>query len=345
MYLDRDFVKTPEGLLFCVVGCVHPRDRALAYLKYVPSDEGQWASKDGRYSRTMQAYTVPALLGNIEDLRLHFPQYVFNSKVMGIQMSAVPRKHITVHYRPSIKLGQLFQSKSRDELEERVVRLVCRLSEASGIEKESFGVTGSVLLGIHSQEFSDMDIVVYGHSNTLSVQKVLQTFLSSEDSLIKPLRGRALKEMLLRWTQSHQISFEDANWFANRKWNRGIFAYRGFSILPVRSPCEVSERYGEEYYSSEGIVEGVATIADATNSCFLPSSYVLEHVEQSSLTQIQYLVSYDSFYSGVFQKADAVRFRGKLEKVLSKKGVELHWRILIGSPEARGLDYVRPILS
>ena len=341
MYLDRDFLKTPESLLFCVVGYIHPRDRALAYLKYVPSGEGQWASKDGRYSRTMQVYTVPALLGNIENLRFRFPHYVFNSKVMGIQMSAVPRKHITVHYRPSTKLGQLFQSKSRDELEERVVGLVCRLSEASGIEKESFGVTGSVLLGIHNKEFSDMDIVVYGHSNALSMQKVLQ---SSEDSLIKPLRDRALKEMLLRWTQSHQISFEDANWFANRKWNRGIFADRGFSILPVRFPCEVSERYGEESFASEGIVEGVATIADATNSFFLPSSYVLEHVEPSSLTQIQYLVSYDSFYSGIFQKADAVRFRGKLEKVFSKKGVELYRRILIGSPEAHGLDYVRPIL-
>lgn len=345
MYLDRDFLKTPEGFLFCVVGCVHPRDRALAYLKYVPSKEGQWASKDGRYRRTMQAYTMPALLGSIENLRLHFPQYVFNSKVMGIQMSAVPRKHITVHYSPSTKLGQLSRSKSRDRLEDRVVRLVRKLSEASGIEKESFGITGSVLLGIHSQEFSDMDIVVYGHSNAQSAQKVLQTFLSSEDPLIKPLRDRPLKEMILRWTQSHQISVECAKWFAKRKWNRGIFADRRFSILPVRSPREVSERYGEEYYSSEGILEGVATIADATNSCFLPSSYVLEHVEPSSLTQIRYLVSYDSFHSGIFQKGDAVRFRGKLEKVLSREGIELCRRVLIGSPEAHGLDYIRPILS
>ncbi len=345
MYLDRDFLKTPEGFLFCVVGCIHPRDRVIAYLKYVPSEEGKWASECERFNRTMQAYTVPALLGNIENLRLRFPQYVFNSKVMGIQMSAVPRKHISTHYRPSIGLSRLFLSQSRDRLEEKAVNLVCKLSKSSGVKKERFGVTGSILLGIHSQEFSDMDITIYGHDNALSVKKALQKFLSSEDSQIRPLPDRALEEMMNRWTQSKQFSYEVANWFASRKWNRGIFADTEFSVLPIRSPNEVSEKYGEKYYTPEGIVEGVAKIADATDSLFLPSHYILQQVETSSLSRIKCLVSYDSFYSGVFQKADTVRFRGKLERILSRKGVELYQRIVIGSPEAYGRDYIQPILS
>jgi len=38
---DRDFVETLEGLLFCVVGYLHPPDKYTAYLKYSPAAEGR----------------------------------------------------------------------------------------------------------------------------------------------------------------------------------------------------------------------------------------------------------------------------------------------------------------
>ncbi|MCS7385528.1 MAG: hypothetical protein NDF55_02140 [archaeon GB-1867-005] len=36
---DRDFIESKKGMLFCVVGNVHPKDRAISYLKYIPWKE------------------------------------------------------------------------------------------------------------------------------------------------------------------------------------------------------------------------------------------------------------------------------------------------------------------
>ena len=35
-FKDRDFLRTTDGLLFCVVGYLHPPDRVTGYVKYVP---------------------------------------------------------------------------------------------------------------------------------------------------------------------------------------------------------------------------------------------------------------------------------------------------------------------
>ena len=346
MYLDRDFLRTPEGFFFCVVGSVHPRGRIIAYLKYVPSEKGKWGRGDGRYFRTMQVYSMPALLGNIENLRSSFPQYVFRSRVMGIQMSAVPRRCIASHYRPSVKLKELLMSSSKDELEDKAVRFILRLSETSGVPSESFGVTGSILLGIHNPRFSDLDIIVYGHDNAVSVKKALLRLFTDEKSSIKPFHGRTLEEALHRWTQRYPITPRQARWFATRKWNRGVSMGKEFSILPVKLPHEVRERYGDIHYRSEGIAEGSAEIADTQDSHFLPSIYTVKNVELSPASaQVQDLVSYDSFYSGIFEKGDHVSFRGKIEMAIFRKDEESHRRIIIGSSEANGADYIRPLLS
>ena len=55
---DKDFIETIEGLLFCVVGYLHPPDRYTAYLKYVPSEGGKWKRGETRYARVLPYYHV-----------------------------------------------------------------------------------------------------------------------------------------------------------------------------------------------------------------------------------------------------------------------------------------------
>ena len=55
---DRDMVETRDGLMFVVVGYLHPPGRVTAYLKYVPSEEGRWRRGDTRYTRTLRYYHV-----------------------------------------------------------------------------------------------------------------------------------------------------------------------------------------------------------------------------------------------------------------------------------------------
>jgi len=81
---DRDFLRTREGFLFCVVGYAHPHNRVISYLKYIPSSDGIWGVGSERYARTMPNYTIPSLLSNIEMLKKNYSHYVFRSRVFNI---------------------------------------------------------------------------------------------------------------------------------------------------------------------------------------------------------------------------------------------------------------------
>ena len=209
-YLDHDFIETPEGFLFCVVGCVHPKDRVLAYLKYVPDTSGKWGRGQRRFRRTMLTYSIPQVLGNIEMLKTSYPQYVFNSRILNITMSAVPRRLIKEHFKPRKRLRQLLLSSAKDDLEKDAVDLVDELSNESAVDRSSFGITGSVLTGIHNVNFSDIDITVYGLDNGTRVMNAVKSRFEDASSDIKPLHGALYSRTVKRWTQNYGFSIEEA---------------------------------------------------------------------------------------------------------------------------------------
>jgi predicted nucleotidyltransferase len=344
MYLDRDFLETSEGFLFCVVGCVHPRDRVIAYLKYVQNPDGLWGSDSRRFRRTMDAYTVPQVLDNIEMLRARYPEYVFNSRVLNVAMSAVPKSRVVSHYQPREKLSGLLASSRMDDLEHDAVKFTTTLSRESGAKPEYFGVTGSILTHIHNTGFSDMDITVYGSNQATKVKATIIREYQRNDSDIKLPEGQNRTRMLEQWRKHYGLSHVELAWFADRKWNRGTYSGRAFSLLPVPLPSEVAEKYGRRLYRPQGIVEGEAVIRDVHESHFLPCKYTLQDNGAGVDPDVEEITSYDGFYCGIFKQGDVVRYRGKLEKVLNKDTGSETWRILIGSPEARGLDYIRPKL-
>ncbi|MFX1266269.1 MAG: hypothetical protein ACFFH0_12860 [Promethearchaeota archaeon] len=166
---DRDFLKTPEDYLFCVVGYSHPRERVISYLKYVPNSRGKWGREGKRYIRTMPSYTIPDLLRNIELLERKTPKYVFYSKVFNIRMSAIPKNCIAERYFPEVKLQELLNLKILGPLQTAMIELVCLLSRETGLKKDDFGITGSILTDIHSNQFSDIDLIVYGRKNAWKI--------------------------------------------------------------------------------------------------------------------------------------------------------------------------------
>jgi len=347
-FLDRDFIRTVEDMLFCVVGGVHPVERVIAYLKYVPSREGRWGG-DQKYSRTMPTYTVPSLLKNIDLLAGSYPQYVFNSRAYSVRMSAVPKKLIKEHYCPERKLEELIGSGELDALQDEAVRLVAYLSDKAGVSERFFGVTGSVLLNIHKPEFSDIDLLVYGWQNSLRVRAILIEEFNGGRRLRKQSSKAYLEKLLQRWTENYPLTLEEAGRLFERRWSYGFFMERAFSLHPVKTRDEISEKYGDKIFTPEGIVTGRARIIDASDGVFLPCTYGIDGlkletgkagVEGRKVTAI---VSYDGFYAGLFNDGDRVEVKGKLERVSDRRNGETGYRILVGSPEAYGRDYIKPV--
>jgi predicted nucleotidyltransferase len=343
-FRDRDFLQTKEGFFFCVVGPLHPSDRVIAYLKYAPAKFGAWGRGEKRFRRVMRSYTIPNLLETFIFLERNNPHYLFHSSFYNITLTAVPQKHISEHFKPEEKLAQLQQAPRLDSLQKKLKKFTSFLAEISNVPHSFFGVTGSILLDIHQPEFSDMDITVYGLRNSLSVKKALVKNYTLLTSPVKRIEGKTLKAWCARKAQRYPLTPDEASKIYERKWNLGVFEDTLFSIHPVKLEPEVAEKYGEKTYYPAGHVTIRAVVFDNTDYMFLPSVYRIREakvVEGPQPTDIVEVVSYESLYDSLAEVGEPIVVRGKLERVVDRNTSRKYHRVLVGSPEGMGKEYIK----
>jgi predicted nucleotidyltransferase len=343
-FRDRDYLITPECFIFVVIGNLHPADRVIAYLKYVPDKHGRWGHGDSHYRRVLEHYSVPCVIDSMRFLRENAPEYVFESNVHGISLPAVPTWRIAEHLRPEQRVLQLQSAGQRDELENKALRLIERISLDAGVSVDSLGLTGSVLAGIHDPSFSDIDIVVYGSKNAFRVKSYLQNKPST--SSIRELAGTSREKWIAERLSSTSLTRQNVLDLLARKWNIGLFEGTEFSVHAVHTESEAQDRYGDERYVPVGIVDATAKIGDCSESLFMPAVYRVDTAALKGAFSgytVDRIVSFEGLYADVARDGEGASCRGKLERVESVSG--LRHRIVIGSPEAEGNDYLLPIQS
>lgn len=346
-FRDRDFVQTRERFLFCVVGSIHPPNRVISYVKYVPSENGLWGRNDVRFRRIMRRYTMLDLIDTLKFLE-QYPEYLYYSHAMGIKMSAVPVEKILSHFKPEEKMRQLTEAKREelDPLERKALDLALKISDESGVPLENFGVTGSILLGIH-QPFSDIDLTVYGVENSRRVKEALTRIYTDRAADLQRFSGAKAEEWCLNKLRLYPLTYEEAKTLLDRKWNIGLFRGTAFSMHPVKFEREVKEKYGERVFRPRGMVKITATVIDDSESDFMPAKYLVEDVkvlEGLQVDDICEVASYEGLYAGVASRGEKIVACGKLEHVVDNKRGEEYHRVLVGSQEACGKDYVKPLL-
>jgi len=55
------------------------------------------------------------------------------------------------------------------------------------------------------------------------------------------------------------------------------------------------------------------------------------------------VVSYESLYADIATEGERIKVRGKLEEVTEKKSGKVYYRVLVGSPQGKGREYIKPI--
>jgi hypothetical protein len=338
---DRDFIQTKEGMFFCVTGYLHPPGKYTAYLKYSPAPMGKWKSGEIWYRRELEYYHVGKVADTIAYLERNYPQYVHYCPVRDIKFSMIPQGYVRKYYLPEQRLKEILET-PRDPLEEEVCAFVSEVVARTGIKEEDFGITGSVLLGIHNPEFSDIDLLVYSLENALKVRTALREGRSAK---IRPVTGKALEEWCTSVVKHFPLSYEEAGYLAGRRWNYGFFEDRYFSIHPTRKDDEIKENYGDRIYREKGVARIRAIVSDASESLFTPAVYRVEDVEvlegdEEVRHQLREIVSYEGLYRDVVDSGEEVDARGKLESVNNR-----YYRLVIGTTMLKGEDYIKPTIE
>jgi len=319
---EGDFLETIENLIFDVKGLVHPPDRVIAYLRYVPSVKGGRTRLGVRYRK------VYGLRGREAFLQKNLPLYRYFDPVAHRRLQAVPLEKIKVLYKPKKKLQQLSARKSLDSMEEDALELVNLLKSATDLPSTKFGISGSLLVDLHGEN-SDIDLTVYGVRES---RRVLEALKGSEcKKLLERYDKAGIRRLYEARSMQNSMSFSAFLMHEKRKFLEGRFGRRDYFIRCVKDWSEIEEKYGDRYYYPLGSSIIHAVVDDDSENILTPCVYkvsqakVLLGKKRAVPAQI---VSFRGRFCEQAFKGERVQARGRVEKVVDKNG---EWyRMVIG---------------
>ena len=334
---DRDFIETVDGLFFCLVGYVHPPQRYTAYLKYTPASAGRWARGGVAYHRELPYYHVRHVRRTLEWLETAHPEYLWTDPATGLRFSHVPAESVARYYVPERRLAEIVASPT-DALEREARDLAMLLGRAAGLPPDAFGISGSILLGLHNPAFSDIDLLVYGADNTRRLRAVIDD-LAREGLTPLPEERRA------QWRADTAARFglepDAVTDLEARRWHYRLFRGRYVSLHPTRADREIGEAHGDRLWTSLGRAVAEARVIDAGEALFLPAVYRVADVRwlEGEPGPLDEVVAFEGLYCSAAERGERIRVTGHLE--MDRTGGR---RLVVGSgflPDGGALRVVR----
>ena len=322
---EGDLIETIEGNVFDVKGFIHPPDRVIAFIRFTPDSNGDRKKGDTLYRK------VYALNERYELLRRRFPQYLMFDSVFNQWLCEVPVEVVKKHYEPAAYLSQLRRKSLPDVLERQALELAQLLHTRSGVSWSALGVSGSLLVGLHTPK-SDIDLIVYGSQSCKKVYNTLSSLVRGLGDNMKSYSKQDLRGLFDFRSKDTIMEFEDFVRTESRKLLQGIFHERDYYIRCVKAWNEFPETYGSVQYKPVGETKLRATVTDDSEMIFTPCTYQIDNtriLQGKCEEDPQEIVSFRGRFCEQARKGEEVVARGMIESV--KTNDAEHFRLLIGN--------------
>ncbi|RDE16609.1 MAG: hypothetical protein C4K49_04410 [Candidatus Thorarchaeota archaeon] len=328
--LEGQFIVTRDAHIFEVKGSIHPPSRVVAYLRYVPTSDGDRCSVSGvRYKK------VYSLSDREGYLRERHPEYLWYDEVYGRELQTVPLDHISRVLDPITCLNAMKdKGDNATSLERASVRLSRVLVHGANLNWSDIGLSGSQLAGLAASG-SDIDLVVYG---TAPAKRVV-SFLRSAGRVpgLSHYSGERLDHIVTsRWGI-------DAEWkpllaaIESKKVLQGVFECCDFFIRNVKLRNELGYGYGDLLFKNLGVRSVKGVVVDDAESIFTPCAYIVQCSQMSTLRQI---VSYRGRFTEQVSNRATVVAQGRLESVTVTTTGEGFLQLVVGESP---FDYLLPV--
>ena len=324
---EGDFIEAFENLIFDVKGLIHPPNRIIAFPRYFLDEKGERKKRGKSYSKVYSLSKRYILLAE------SYPQYLNYDPVFDETLCEVSVDAVEKDYKPAEKLQELRNSNSLDKLENLAVQLVKLLKETANIPWNAIGISGSIMVGLHTSS-SDVDPIVYGSENCRKVYSTLENLLSDMQGPFKPYTRKGLKGLFDFRSKDTMMNYEDFIRTESRKASQGKFLQTDYFIRFVKDWSEVDENYGDIHYVNVGHARVKATIVDDSESIFTPCVYrvsnvrVLEGLQTESVGEI---ASFRGRFCDQAKIGEVVIAQGKVEHVLDDRQNREYFRLLLGN--------------
>ncbi len=331
--LEGDFIESKDSLIFDVKGLIHPPNKVIAFLRYVPSSSGD------RIRNNIKFMKLYLLHDRFNFLRSHYPQYLYYDPIFNIELQAVPKTLIKKHYKPRERLSQMVKEKEAlDEVELSALQLAEELSSISDLSLNNFGISGSILVKLHKPN-SDIDLIVYGSKNCIKFYNSIKENINRLKRIKKYDIEGLIKLYKFRVKDTH-LPLKTFIKIESRKVLQGRFMNKDYYIRLIKDLNELNEHYGDSIYMSIGRARIKAKVIDDSNSIFSPCRYIIDDV--SILSGVNVPISEIFSFRGRFCecafKNEIIIAEGKVEKVLRKDG-STYYRLILGE---NPMDFIVP---
>lgn len=330
----RDFIHTVDDLYLATTSCLHPEDRILAFLRYIPDEKGERSKNNIHYSKvdTEKAYHF---------IKTNYPYYLFDDE-SGQDIMGVPIDKVDKILRPENRLQEIMENPGNDLLL-KVVEVADFFHEESGIPYKYMGVSGSILPGLYDPEQSDIDFVIYGLENH---RNAVNTFARLKNDPASPLQGIGdafWNKIYSKRIKDSTLSIEEFKWYENRKSNRGVVGGVLFDILATRDWDEIKGVYGGTQNKPISTMKIECTITDALASYDNPAVYEVDDVKvlDGPDLPVDDIASLTHTYAGQVREGERVVAKGKLEKITEKDTRKKTNRLVVGTTREALDEYIK----
>jgi hypothetical protein len=247
-------------------------------------------------------------------------------------LGEVPVKLVKKHYKPQEFLSQLRRKSSLDELEEQALALAELLHRKASVSWSALGVSGSVLVGLHTPK-SDIDLIVYGSESCRKVHNALTLLFRDQRSSVRPYDEQDLRALFDFRSTDTAGKFEDFVRTESRKVLQGKFHEKDYYIRCVKNLDEITETYGSINYQPVRDAKVHGTVVDDSEMIFTPCTYVIGDVKplmSQPKRPLRHIVSFRGRFCEQARKGERIVAQGTMEQVTTQ-GREQYFRLVLGN--------------
>ena len=328
--IEGDYLETKENhLFFDIKGYHHPRDRKICFLRFFPDQNGERIKEGRKYKK------IYSLDERYLKIREKYPQYLFYSNELDLELQGVEIKDIKKIYTPREYYSDLKKRKNLSENELHSLNLCKLLITDGSVPEDAIGISGSPMIGLNKDD-SDIDVIIYGTRTSIELQDKLKEILVSPNDC----RAYNITEYNTHYNWragGSDIDFEDFLRSEKRKLHQGKFHGIDFFIRYIKSPNDWKGTFYDYKYKNLGRIKVKAKVIDSTNSIFTPCSYKIKCLkmleskfigDKINLNDLNEVSSFRGRFCEQTIKGESVFVEGKLEEVRFKNN-KTHLRILL----------------
>ena len=345
----RDFIYTTDGLYFASTNYIHPDDRFISFLRYIPDSNGD-REKDGKRYRKVGSQEAYAYL------RENHPDYLYFCDVTHVEMMGVPIDKVEKIIKPEKRLFGLKKTLEEGgdvknpELISKLMDVADFFHYMADIPYENLGISGSILPGLQKDDVSDLDFVVYGLDNHRNAIETFKKYRGKEvyiEEIAKTIKVEGITDDYWDFVYNKRMSDasltkEEFRWYENRKANRGTINGTLFDILATKDYSEIEGIWGEPRFEPLGTAQIECDIVSALGAFDNPSSYTIENLKildgvEAPITEI---VSFTHTYAGEVVDCEHAIAKGKVEKVIYSDKDD-YYRLVVGTTREAIDEYLK----